>query len=299
MFYNTIKSYFTLIRLPNLFTVISNILVGYFLVFTIHDVDIYSLSYLFLVSIFLYIGGVVMNDLFDIKLDKSERPDRPLPSNQITKKNAIIICIFTLTISAIVSLFLNLFTFFTTISMIFLIFVYNYKTKSTKWRSITLGTIRSLNIFLGSSIFINNLNQNMLPFIIILTTTFFYIFAIGILSKNESKKIEQTNTISSSFLIVYIIIFSIFILIVFEIDFFNFIAIINLIIFLILIVYYHLNCIKKNNDPYTIQWTVKNLIISIIIFDSIFITGLIGMYGFATLLLLIPSIILSKETSVT
>ena len=86
MFLNIINNYLTLIRVPNLFTVISNILVGYFLVIAISDIDIYQLSFLVLISIFLYIGGVVMNDLFDIKLDKLERPERPLPSNLIKKK---------------------------------------------------------------------------------------------------------------------------------------------------------------------------------------------------------------------
>ncbi|MGD1839028.1 MAG: UbiA family prenyltransferase, partial [Nitrososphaeraceae archaeon] len=145
MFLTTINNYFTLIRVPNLFTVISNILVGYFLVVATYDTDIYQLFYLILVSIFLYIGGVVMNDLFDIKLDKSERPERPLPSNQIKKKNAIIICIVSISMSLFISFFLlHYYTFIITLSMILLIIIYNSKTKKNKWRSVTLGSIRCL-----------------------------------------------------------------------------------------------------------------------------------------------------------
>ena len=179
MFLNIINNYLTLIRVPNLFTVISNILVGYFLVIAISDIDIYQLSYLILISIFLYIGGVVMNDLFDIKLDKSERPERPLPSNLIKKKNALIICIFSIFTSLFISFFLmNYHTFLVTLSIITLIVIYNSKTKSTKWRSVTLGLIRCLNILLGSSISIFNINYNLLPFIIILLllSSIFFLF---------------------------------------------------------------------------------------------------------------------------
>ena len=73
----------------------------------------------------------------------------------------------------------------------------------------------------------------------------------------------------------------------------------NFIIFAILVIYYHKRCITKI-DPFAIQWTVKNLIISIIILDSIFITGLAGIYyGLATLILVIPPILISKKTRVT
>ena len=119
------------------------------------------------------------------------------------------------------------------------------------------------------------------------------------LSRNESKQINQIYTIHSSFIIIYIVLFSIFLSILFGNEFFNVFAIVNFIVFAILIIYYHKRCIKKI-DPFAIQWTVKNLIISIIFLDSIFITGLAGIYyGLATLILVIPSIILSKKTRVT
>ncbi|MGD1836857.1 MAG: hypothetical protein ACPKPY_02210, partial [Nitrososphaeraceae archaeon] len=202
--------------------------------------------------------------------------------------------------SLFISFFLlHYYTFIITLSMILLIIIYNSKTKKNKWRSVTLGSIRCLNIFLGTSISIFNLNYNLLPFIIILTVTFFYIFSISMLSRDESKQINQTNTVRSSFIIIYVIIFFTFISILFGDNFFDTIALVNLIIFTILIIYFNLKCLG-NIYPSTIQWTVKNLILSIIIFDSIFIAGLAGLfYGLAILLLIIPPIILSKKSRVT
>jgi 4-hydroxybenzoate polyprenyltransferase len=31
-------------------------------------------------SLLLYVGGLIMNDLADVHMDAQERPDRPLPS---------------------------------------------------------------------------------------------------------------------------------------------------------------------------------------------------------------------------
>jgi hypothetical protein len=42
------------------------------------------------------------------------------------------------------------------------------------------------------------------------------------------------------------------------------------------------------------------MIISIIILDSVFVSGIIGLtYGFATLLLIIPSVILARKLYLT
>lgn len=47
-----------------------------------------SLAWLSLATIFLYAGGVVMNDVCDARLDAVERPERPIPSGQVSLKAA-------------------------------------------------------------------------------------------------------------------------------------------------------------------------------------------------------------------
>ena len=34
-------------------------------------------------SVFLYLAGMVLNDVYDVEIDRRERPDRPLPSGRI------------------------------------------------------------------------------------------------------------------------------------------------------------------------------------------------------------------------
>ncbi len=69
-------------RLPNVFTAVSDVLMGY--VFTRHSFSPGgALACLVLASALLYTAGMVLNDVFDLEVDKKERPFRPLPSGQI------------------------------------------------------------------------------------------------------------------------------------------------------------------------------------------------------------------------
>jgi 4-hydroxybenzoate polyprenyltransferase len=84
---NRLRPYLQLIRLPNVFTAFADICLGalasgvgldYWLPFTL----------LLLASGCLYCGGMVWNDYFDIEQDKRERPFRPLPSGRIQRSTA-------------------------------------------------------------------------------------------------------------------------------------------------------------------------------------------------------------------
>ena len=47
----------------------------------------------------LYVAGIVLNDYFDIEIDKRERPSRPLPSGNISKGHALAIALIALLIA--------------------------------------------------------------------------------------------------------------------------------------------------------------------------------------------------------
>ena len=82
------EDYLRLVRLPNLFTVPTNILVGYFALIAPVHIDVVQLLLLVTSSILLYASGLVLNDYFDIQIDLKERPYRPLPSRKISKQRA-------------------------------------------------------------------------------------------------------------------------------------------------------------------------------------------------------------------
>ena len=82
-----INPYVILIRPANIITAISDILAGsaiagYFI--GLYTPSISKLILLLLSTSCLYAGGIVFNDIFDINIDRSERPERPLPNGEIS-----------------------------------------------------------------------------------------------------------------------------------------------------------------------------------------------------------------------
>jgi 4-hydroxybenzoate polyprenyltransferase len=76
-----------LMRLPNVFTAIADVAMGY--LFVRRDpIDPLHLVQAILATSFLYTAGMVFNDVFDYEIDKRERPFRPLPSGKISRAAA-------------------------------------------------------------------------------------------------------------------------------------------------------------------------------------------------------------------
>lgn len=79
--------YLRLCRLPNVFTALADILMGYaFVQQGIAFPDLKSAGArlcLLVASAALYTAGMVLNDVYDIEIDRVERPQRPLPAGRI------------------------------------------------------------------------------------------------------------------------------------------------------------------------------------------------------------------------
>lgn len=297
---STVINYLRLVRIANVFTTVSNIILGYFFFTTINNLDYFIIVKLISISAMLYTGGMVLNDYFDIKIDKKERPWRPLPSNKITKKNALVIILFSFSYSLIFSFIMGSNTFIITLIMITLIFLYNKFLKNTIYGPINMGVIRSLNIVLGASQSIFLLENSLLifdiRFLIPVFSEFFYVYAITILSKNETSEFSFNLYNIFPFVIIYLIIFFILFFILFNI--FNYFSLIPLLIFFSIISYSQITLLKK---IITIQKSISQLIMMIVILDSVFITDIVGIYYGLTLsfLLIIPILFLSRKIYMT
>lgn len=81
-------AYLRLIRLPNVFTSVADVLAGYCLVFG-PAVKFYDLFLLMIASACIYGGGCALNDVCDFDLDLAERPSRPIPSGAISYRAAV------------------------------------------------------------------------------------------------------------------------------------------------------------------------------------------------------------------
>ena len=80
-----------LTRISNLPTVLSSTLVGIFMLMPLIADPVLILGVVLPVILAIacfYLGGFVMNDVFDVEIDRVERPGRPLPSGRISMLQA-------------------------------------------------------------------------------------------------------------------------------------------------------------------------------------------------------------------
>ena len=75
--------YLRLLRFANVFTALADVMMGYVLVQR-QISPLPPLAGLLAASALLYCAGMVFNDVFDVEIDRRERPDRPLPSGRIS-----------------------------------------------------------------------------------------------------------------------------------------------------------------------------------------------------------------------
>jgi len=81
------RAYARLFRLPNVFTAVADVGAGF--IFTQNDWQLWPCAiWLGLASAALYTAGMVLNDVYDVDVDRQERPTRPLPAGQIAVGHA-------------------------------------------------------------------------------------------------------------------------------------------------------------------------------------------------------------------
>ena len=72
-----------LMRLPNVFTAMADVAMGFLFTHpSLEPLGVFCL--LLLSSSCLYTAGMVLNDVFDLEMDRRERPQRPLPSGRMS-----------------------------------------------------------------------------------------------------------------------------------------------------------------------------------------------------------------------
>ncbi|CUU09076.1 geranylgeranylglycerol-phosphate geranylgeranyltransferase [Candidatus Thermokryptus mobilis] len=74
-------------------------------------------------------GGNIINDFFDVEIDKINKPKRPIPSGLISRKLALYLYILTTSLGIILSNFLGLLPFLISLSSSVLIFLYSFRLK--------------------------------------------------------------------------------------------------------------------------------------------------------------------------
>lgn len=294
------KDYFLLIRLPNLFTLPSNILVGFAIAssLTLTITSLVQALLLVTISILLYCVGLVLNDLFDYNIDKKERPDRPLASGKISRKIAIVLVTIFSVIALGLSILVSVPTFGISLVLIALIFGYDKYLKNTQAGPFTIAAARVMNVMLGTSASFNNIDSfpQFVILVFVLTITFVYVSLIGFISKYEVQGFSENIKLYLIRVVIAGIISSITLFTF--IGFFKYESLIILALFLFIMTkaVYRI----ENKDSKGIQQCIQKMIMSIIVLDSTYLSGIIGLaVGLAVLLLIAPLLIMSRKMYMT
>ena len=183
-----IQAWLQLVRVPNLFTVPGDPIAGFMLAICSGSTP--TLSLLFpcvCTSLLLYAGGLISNDIFDIKCDLEERPDRPLPSGQIKMRSAVIATVILNALGIASAACINTTALVTAVILAGLILLYNAVTKHVPVTgAITMGLCRGVSFMLGVTAAGGSVL--LLPAIAVFVGISLYIAAVTVVASHETKK---------------------------------------------------------------------------------------------------------------
>ena len=242
----------------------------------------------------LYAGGIVFNDIFDLELDKKERPERPLPSGQISKEKAIGFGVTLFIIAEVAAVRVSTISAVLAIGIILCATTYDKYFKHTLVGGpLVMGLCRGLNLLLGISIVQGQVYE--LWWIAVLPVLF--IAAITLTSQGEvhgNNRYSVMLALSLDFLVAGAIIYLSFL------DYFQLLAVLP---FLLIWLLMNLSAKGKaiaDNTPGNVMKAVKMGVISLIPLDACYAAGSsYWWFGLITLLLLPLSLLLSRKFAVT
>ena len=150
-----------LLRLPTVFTALANVLCGFYVSnANLQLPTIVSLPWFWLLllsSAGLYLGGMVLNDVFDANLDARERPERPIPSGAVSKTAATALGTLLMVVGVGAAWMAGSLsgTGHTSVTIAIIlaavVILYDALLKSTLLGPLGMGTCRFLNVILGAS----------------------------------------------------------------------------------------------------------------------------------------------------
>lgn len=158
------RAYLELLRLPNVFTAIADVMMGYWFALAVgkgddldRNTEWKSLILLVLSSSCFYLAGMVLNDYFDRKKDLQERPARPIPSRRVPESTALWLGTQLLVLGIILAATLsiighNLNTFLIAIALSAAVVAYDGAFKKNWLGPFGMGACRALNVLMGMSV---------------------------------------------------------------------------------------------------------------------------------------------------
>ena len=149
--HETLRGWFQLIRLPHLFTVPGDPLIGFLIAGGLaQSAGYFPIAAVCFISFSMSLFGILTNDLADIQIDMTQHPDRPLPRGAVSPRAASYAAQLCFLAAVVPALCLGWrFTFITLVELI-CIYTYNFYVKyRPKRMSTMMAVMRDLMFGLG------------------------------------------------------------------------------------------------------------------------------------------------------
>lgn len=148
-----LRGWFQLIRLPHLFTVPGDPLIGFLIAggMAQHEQGFFPIAAVCFISFAISLFGIITNDLADIQIDMTQHPDRPLPRGAVSPRAASYAAQLCFLAAVVPALCLRGWRFaFITLVVLICIYTYNFYVKYRPKRASTMmAVMRDLMFGLG------------------------------------------------------------------------------------------------------------------------------------------------------
>ncbi|NBW96784.1 MAG: hypothetical protein EBR28_08650 [Planctomycetia bacterium] len=152
----TLLAWLRLLRIPNHATAAADVLAGFLISSRIREVGPLpgAFWWTFGASLAFYAAGMVLNDVFDVELDRHERPERPLPSGAIDVGMAAAVGRGLLTVGSLCACLAAFGSGHAPVALVgaalaAAVWIYDRVAKPTAFGPAVMGSCRSLNWLLG------------------------------------------------------------------------------------------------------------------------------------------------------
>jgi 4-hydroxybenzoate polyprenyltransferase len=306
-------SYAQLLRIPNVFTAIADVLMAALATGSLPG-QIADFLLLAVASSCLYCGGLVWNDYFDYAQDLKERPSRPLPSNRIGRSTAARLGVLLLLAGVVIASFagwregsIHAGPFLVALLLVGAILLYDVWLKRTVFGPLSMGSCRFLNVVLGLTIGIDGIPQwgYVLALVIGL-----YIVGVTWFARREASTSKELDLKAAALVMLAALVLALWLPVVGQqlargdgpkgVGEYVLGEIGHLLFPYLLVAFgfwigIPVTAAIRNPQPLRVQTAVKRAILGLIVLDAILATSQAGTPGLLVLLLLPPAVALGKR----
>lgn len=183
-----LAAYTTLVRLPNLFTAPPDIVLGAALAAGVGSaVSLTAAVGLVIASMLLYAAGTTLNDYFDAPEDAKTRPERPIPSGEVSRRAALVLGVALLAAGILLALLAAGRVSGTVAALLALtIVLYDGVFKGGAVGFLFMGATRGLNVLLGITAGANPLSLSP-EALAVPTVVLLYIAGVTYMAEGETE----------------------------------------------------------------------------------------------------------------